>query len=225
MILQSPKFFIFLILFLSLFSHQEAIFGENILIDFKPPKTEEKVSQKRQSGSGSRTNCSSALSDNSLSLLVPESETPHLTVSDSPALYIYIEKSVEQPLLVNLVIPLPGVENPIFERKIKANKAGIHKVVIPKTVKLKRDQLYLWQVGIPCQNNPEKISQVLSAGIKKIELPLRQEKLLFKSDNVIQKISILAGAGIWYDAIDLVYESNIYTAMEILESTNLVVFN
>jgi len=175
--------------------------------------------------SGSRTNCSPVLVDNSLSLLVPESKTPHLTVSDSPALYFYLEKSVEQPLLVNLVIPLPGAKNPIFERKIAANKAGIHKVVIPKTIKLKRDQLYLWQVGIPCQNNPEKISQVLSAGIKKVKLPARQEKLLFKSNNVSQKVSILVGAGIWYDAIDLVNESNIYTPTEILESTNLVVFN
>ena len=222
---KSPKFLIFLTLFLSIFCQQEAIFGENILIDFKPPKTNEKVDQKKQSGSGSRTNCYPALADNSLSLLVPETKTPHLTVSDSPALYFYLEKGVEQPLLVNLVIPLPGVKNPIFESRIKANKAGIHKVIIPKDVKLKLDQLYLWQLGIPCQNNPGKISQVLSAGIKKTELSQSKEKLLFKSNNIIQKVSILAESGIWYDAIDLVYESNIYTASEILESTNLVVSN
>jgi len=222
--LKSSNSILFSLIFcLSLLGDAEAIFGGNIFTNFNPPETDEKVDQKKQSGSGSRTNCKNPLEENSLSLLVPDSDVAHLTVSDSPTLYFHLEKEVEQFLFVNLVIPKAGVDNPIFGKRIKVNKAGIHKVSLPTTVKLKFNELYLWQIGISCQNDPQRASQVLSAGIKRVSLPPDSEKLFIQSEDVNSKVAVLSGHGIWYDAIDLVSKSDTYSAIEIVESTNLVV--
>lgn len=178
--------------------------AEEISIEYNPPSEEktEEVDQNRTVGSGSRSNCQSLFKRNSLTLLIPEAEIAHQTVSSNPTLYFYARETSKVPLTVNLVIPEPKIDNPIFTRTITIERPGIQQIQVPSSVKLEYHKIYLWQLGIPCRNNTAKLNQILIGAIKRISPSEELVYRLKKVDNPFLKSKVYAEHGIWYDALD-----------------------
>lgn len=164
----------------------------------------ERVSQKRTVGSGSRggNSCQSSWQKDSLVLLVPEAEVVHLTANSSPSLYFYAQID-ENPSTVkfNLVNPVERSQNPLVQKTITINESGIYRIDLEDKIELDTNELYLWQIGIPCQGDSDRYHQILRAGIKQIEISesLKRE---IKSAESNRKTEIYAEQGLWYDALN-----------------------
>ena len=125
--------------------------ANNLLGSYNPPPPE-KVDQRRTLGSGSRSNCQSPLVKDSLTLLVPSEAVVHYTSSNNPSLYFYAQTASTVPLIFNLVIPEPNNDNPIVEETLVIEQPGIQQIKLPAEVELETNQVYLWQIGLPCGN-------------------------------------------------------------------------
>ena len=168
---------------------------------YNPPSSEE-IEQKRTVGSGSRSQCSSPFENNTLTLLVPPEEKVHYTTTSNPSLYFYATKSAAIPLKFNLVIPEPINKNPLIETILLIEHPGIYKINLPNNIKLANNQIYLWQIGIPCNNNPENINQVLQAAIERVKLSDQFNNQLKFTHSSLERAKIYANSGIWYDALN-----------------------
>ena len=189
-----PSFFLGLISYLT----QASLLG-----DYNP-RTPENIDQRTTVGSGSRSlSCKKLFPKNSLTLLVPKEEVVHYTVSSSPSFYLYAQASSNVSLIFNLVIPDPTANNPIIERTLMIEQPGLHEIKLPAEVELQTDQIYLWQIGIPCSNNPQEIDQVIKAAVKKVYVSPKLAHQLELADSPLPKAQIYASSGIWYDAFSL----------------------
>ena len=146
--------------------------ANNIFGNYNPPTTKE-VDQTRISGSGSRGLCQNPIPKDSLILLIPEEEIAHQTISSNPSFYFYAKTAPTVPLKFNLIIPEPNANNPITKKTLKLKQPGLHKIELPSSIELEYDQIYLWQIGIPCSNNTARLSQVLRGAVKRV--PLSEE--------------------------------------------------
>jgi hypothetical protein len=164
----------------------------------------ERVSQKRTVGSGSRSgnSCQSSWEKDSLVLLVPEAEVVHLTANSSPSLYFYARID-ENPSTVkfNLVNPVKRSQNPLVQKTITIDKSGIYRIDLEDKIELDTNELYLWQIGIPCENNSDRFQQILRAGIKKIEMSESLKREIESAEST-RKTEIYAEQGLWYDALN-----------------------
>lgn len=164
----------------------------------------EKVAQKRTVGSGSRngTDCDPFSQKDSLVLLVPEAEVVHLTASNSPSFYFYARID-KQPSTVkfNLVNPKNQTQNPLVEKTFTIRKSGIYQIDLGDRVSLNNNELYLWQIGIFCEEDRDRLHQILRAGVKKIEISESLKREIESAKNS-RKTQIYAEQGLWYDALN-----------------------
>ncbi len=166
-----------------------------------PPPEKEKIDQRRTLGSGSRSNCQSTWTKDSLTLLVPDAQVVHQTTKANPSFYFSAQATSTVPLIFNLVIPKPNADNPLVEKKLVLDKPGIQEIKLPDEVKLETGQVYLWQIGVPCSNDPTTIAQVLKAGVKRVPISEELGNQLTEADSPLEKARIYSSNGIWYDAL------------------------
>lgn len=163
----------------------------------------ERVSQQRTVGSGSRgdNSCQSSWAKDSLVLIVPEPEVVHLTASSNPSLYFYARTNRPSTVKFNLVNPNKRSRNPIVQRTITIDKSGIYQIDLEDKIELDTNELYLWQIGIPCENDSDRFQQILRAGIKKIEISESLKREITSAESA-RKTEIYAERGLWYDALN-----------------------
>ncbi len=176
--------------------------ANNILGNYSPPEDSEYVYNSRTLGSGSRSYCSSPMASGSMILLIPEDQIAHQTVSSNPNFYFYAKEASKVPLKFNLIIPNHNAPNPIFEKTLSIKEPGVHKIELDSSVSLEYNEVYLWQIGIPCSNDTSLLNQVLKGAVKRVELPQKIEHQLSLVTSPLSKAKIYASNGIWYDALD-----------------------
>ena len=162
-----------------------------------------KIAQRRTVASGSRSlSCQTLFPKNSLTLLVPEEEVVHYTVSSSPSFYVYAQTASTVPLIFNLVIPDPTANNPVIERTLVIEQPGLHEIKLPPEIELETDVVYFWQIGIPCSNNPQEIDQVIKAAVQKVRVDTILAHQLELANSPLEKAQIYSSSGIWYDSLN-----------------------
>ena len=172
---------------------------------YNPPPAK-RIKQKRTVGSGSRGLCQRLFPKGSLTLLVPEPKVVHYTTLSRPSFYLYARATSDIPLVFNLIIPDPTVDNPIAEKNVTISRTGLYKLELPADVELEAERIYFWQIGIPCENDLEQTDQVLKAAVQKI--PVSAELAIQLKENTLplKKARQLANWGICYDAFSLAVE-------------------
>lgn len=171
----------------------------SLLGDYTSSSQPIKVEQRRTVGSGSRSNCRN-LPEGSVSLLVPEAEVVHQTASSTPALFLHSKVASTLPFRFTLVNP--QVAEPVVEQVFSISQPGIKRLELPKSVKLKEETVYLWNVAIPCQQNSEQYQEVLVAAIKRVPVPTQVARQLELVNTNEETAAIYASHGIWYDALE-----------------------
>ena len=186
--------------------------------------TQRKVEQKRTVGSGSRSSdCTSDWKKDSLTLLIPEEEVVHHTVSDNPTLYVYARQTSSEPLIFNLVSP-EAIDrgNPLFEKQIVIDKLGVNKISVPSNISLENNKLYLWQIGFPCKENFTSVAKMIKGAIEKTALTEKELEKIENTNSSLGKAKIYASYGIWYDALQTAIENENLGFFELLlEEVNL----
>ena len=189
--------------FSSIFLLSSVAYAKSLRYGYNASKPE-RVSQKRTVGSGSRggNSCQSSWQKDSLVLLVPEAEVVHLTASDAPSFYFYARID-EKPSTVkfNLVNPVKRSQNPLVQKTITIDKSGIYRIDLEDKIELDTDELYLWQIGIPCKGDSDRYQQILRAGIEKIEMSESLKREIESAEST-RKTQIYAEQGLWYDALN-----------------------
>ncbi|MGL5938872.1 MAG: DUF928 domain-containing protein [Waterburya sp.] len=175
----------------------------NLLGNFKVTRQGTKVDQQRTVGSGSRSGCEASVPTKSVELLVPNTKVAHQTFSERPTLYLSSHIKRPQPLIINLTLINPQISKTLVQKRISITSKGIKQIVLPPSVELQENTIYLWKIGIPCKNNLNSYQAVLSAGIEKVSLPTNLMTKLTSQKSNIEKVNIYAQHGFWYDAIDL----------------------
>lgn len=190
---------------------------------YKPVSTR-RIDQKRTVGSGSRSPvCQTDWEKDSLTLLIPEEEVVHHTVSSNPTFYIHAKQTSAEPLIFNIVsLETNTDEPPLLEKKIIVNKLGVNEISISSNTSLENNKLYLWQIGFPCKNDPTSVAKVVKGSIERITPTNELSEELNRSDSALEKAKIYAENGIWYDAIQLAKNNRDSSFFELLlEEINL----
>lgn len=212
-----PLRFFTIISFISIAITSVSVARSNLAEGFYKPITE-KVSQRRSTASGSR---SPSVCNNyeklAVTLLVPPQAEAHLTATTNPSFYISVNlknhKQEQKPasLLFNLINPKfeEQAKNPLFQQKLTIDRSGIYQISLPKTIALKSNELYLWQIGVPCAENNGSIEEVLKAGVKKVDLPQPLEEKILAANNQ-QRSLIYKEQQIWYDALNEAYQTDYF---------------
>ena len=185
----------------------------SLLEGYNPPTTSESIDQRTTVGSGTRSlSCQKLFKKGSLTLLVPPEEIVHHTVSSHPSFYLYAQATSTVPLKFSLVIPEPTAKNPIVEGTLVIERPGVYQIQLPAEVELETGQVYLWRIGIPCGDNPQKIEQVIKAAVKRVPVSAQLSTQLELANSPLEKAQSYASSGIWYDAFSLAVKQAQYSS-------------
>ena len=185
--------------------------------NYKPVSTR-RIDQKRTVGSGSRSPvCQTDWKKDSLTLLIPEEEVVHHTVSSKPTFYVYAKQTSAKPLIFNIVsLETNSDETPLLEKKIVIDKLGVNEISVSPSVSLENNKLYLWQIGFPCNDDPTSVAKIVRGSIERITPTNELSQKLARSDSALEKAQIYASNGIWYDAIQLAKNNEDLSFFELL---------
>jgi|WetSurMetagenome_2_1015567.scaffolds.fasta_scaffold25944_2 hypothetical protein len=119
------------------------------------------------------------------------------TLQASPTLFWAIEKTV--PYQIEISMFRPDREQPLFEKRITIDKAGVHSFSLKDLgITLEKNQSYEWFVAL-IKNPKNRNEDVLTSGLI---------KYVNKTDNLQQCLNknplvyaAYAECGVWYDAI------------------------
>jgi hypothetical protein len=170
-----------------------------VLGNFQVSKKPTKIDQRRIVGSGTRSQCQSTANENSIELLVPKEKVAHLTNSPKPSLYYYTRE--EKTLNLDFTLVDPSKAQPLVETKIVSPKKGINKIDLPNSIQLESKKIYLWNLAVPCKNNPYQYQEVLTSGIERVDPQISQTQSANQS--ILQKIQNYTQNKIWYDSLNL----------------------
>ncbi len=138
-------------------------------------------------------------SDVAVRVLAPEHAG--LTISEQPTLYWYVSKAVNKPVIVTVVDE--DAIDPVAELQLKPPfSAGVHALSLAAhKVRLEPNKTYQWGVALVSESG-DRFKDVYAGGaITRIE-PTSSLKAKLDKSAVANRASLLAEAGIWYDAID-----------------------
>lgn len=187
---------------------------------YKTSKKATKVDQRRVNGTGTRSKCISSISKDKLELLVPDEKIAHRTLSKSPSLYIYYHETEEIGIKFTLVNPKSA--ETLDRQAIHLKHKGVTKINLQPEVELKENQIYLWNIAIPCKNNPSLNQEVLRAGIEKTPNNPITDRNIKNAKSKADEITIYAENGIWYEALqkslDLTDESTWYEHLQAFDN-------
>ena len=173
--------------------------------DYVSHQTQE-VEQRRTVGSGSRSNCQSNITKNSISLLVPKQETIHHTSLEKPSFFLVANRGVtsDDPFKFTLIDPQTATT--LVEKTFFISE-GIRKIELPESIQLQPRKVYLWYVAIPCTNNQDEYREVLGAAVKRRKPSFQVQTQLHRAPSKAMLAAIYAKNGFWYEALELAVES------------------
>jgi len=191
------------ILFIALFSLPSVYamrVNADLFGDYVSQETEE-VDQRITVGSGSRSNCKSNIEENSVSLLVPEEEVIHHTSLERPSLFL-VANNLHSPETFKFTLVNPQSAKTLVEKNITVSE-GIKEINLPKSTKLQLNEVYLWNIAIPCTNNTEEYREVLTAAIKRSKPSQSVKNQIYKAESNVETAAIYAKNGFWYEALEI----------------------
>lgn len=175
------------------------------------------VEQRRTLGSGTRSQCQVTFQPNTITLLVPEDKVVHKTASSQPSFYVQTKTGSKTPL--NFTLVDPKISQPVAESLITVSKPGIKKIELPDQVRLEQDKVYLWYLGVPC-NNGSEYQEVLTSSVEFVPTSTIVRNELRSSDkNDI--VGIYAENGYWYDALEVSLKEDSPSFKQLLLSVGL----
>ncbi len=137
-----------------------------------------------------------------LSVLAPDHNA--LTVAEQPSLYWFISKPTALP--VELTVMDPGTTRPLLETRLAAEAPGVHRVrLADHGVRLTPGVPYRWYVAIVPDPGRRSRDILAGASIERVEPPADLQARVTRA-NRDELPSILAEAGLWYDAVEAISE-------------------
>jgi hypothetical protein len=135
-------------------------------------------------------------------LLVLAPEHTGLTTTGQPVLYWYTSKAIDRP--VELTLIERGAIDPILESRVPGPlAAGVQRVAIADFgVSLQPEAEYQWFVSVVMDPTQRSQDYAAGAGIRRVAVDPRIQARL-QSTTSDQRAFVLAEAGLWYDAIDV----------------------
>lgn len=160
------------------------------------PPGDRKVPQ-RTEGSGAR-GCTNSIPV-SLNLLAPNDHTARTTLAH-PTFLWYVSGATTAPMVFTLTEP--GNNHPIFQQRLKADKAGIVELKLPQeTAELAINQHYRWTVALVC--NEKRPSQNINARawIQRVASTPELTQKLASATKDSDRALAYTQSGIWYDGL------------------------
>lgn len=125
------------------------------------------------------------------------------TISSNPTILFYVASVPSEKAYFSLVDN--NSPEPLYERELTVRQPGVLQVSIPKTVNLKQDRDYIWNLEVVCDRERPSQNWYSRGVFKKVAPPKQLSQQLKNTDNY-QKVKSLAKAGIWYDALAISYQ-------------------
>lgn len=153
----------------------------------------------RTEGSGAR-GCTNSIPV-TLNLLAPNDHIARTTLAH-PTFLWHISSATTAPMVFTLTAP--GNNQPIFQKRMKADKAGIVELKLPQeTAELALNQQYRWTVALVC--NEKRPSQNINARawIERVGNTPELTQKLVSATNDSDRAVIYTQSGIWYDGLAL----------------------
>lgn len=169
---------------------------------YVPPSGRERP--QRTEGSGSR-GCTNSIPV-SLNLLTPNNHIAR-TVSGRPTFFWYVSNPTNVPMEFTLVEP--GTTQPVFQKQLKVDKAGIFKLELPSNVsELAVGKEYRWTVALVCSQKRPSENVYARAWIERVSVSsdLTQKLAVAGSDR--DRALAYAKSGIWQDAVATLYKAH-----------------
>jgi len=131
-------------------------------------------------------------------VLAPESVG--LTLTSDPVLYWYLPELTKNE--IGLRVSSSQSDEPLLKAALpKPKRAGIQRVrLADHGLALEREVDYHWFIAIPGNVAAHERDQFAGGGIARIDAPADLAAKLGAAAG--ERASVLAGAGIWYDAVD-----------------------
>jgi Domain of Unknown Function (DUF928) len=162
---------------------------------YVPPSNRDRL--QRTEGGGSR-GCTN-LAPVSLSLLTPKDHIAR-TVSAHPTFLWHISDATSAPIVFTLTEK--GANQPIFQKQLKADRAGIMRVEIPQTApRLEEGKEYRWTVTLVCSEKRPSENVYARAWIERVATPSDLDRKLASASSEGDRAAIYAQSGLWYDAV------------------------
>ncbi|BAZ16874.1 hypothetical protein NIES4071_87520 [Calothrix sp. NIES-4071] len=153
----------------------------------------------RTEGSGAR-GCTNSIPV-TLNLLTPSDHTARTTEA-RPTFLWHISNATTAPMVFTLTAP--GQNQPIYQKRLKADKAGIMKLELPELApELGVGKEYRWTVAIVC--NDKRPSQNINARawIERVATTPQLKQKLAGARNDNERALAYTQEGIWYDGMSI----------------------
>lgn len=162
---------------------------------YVPPSNRDRL--QRTEGGGSR-GCTN-LAPVSLSLLTPKDHIAR-TVSAHPTFLWHVSDATTAPIVFTLTER--GASQPIFQKQLTADRAGIMRLEIPETAPgLIEGKEYRWTVTLVCSEKRPSENVYARAWIERVATPSGLEQKLASANSEGDRAAIYAQSGLWYDAV------------------------
>ncbi len=151
----------------------------------------------RTQGSGAR-GCTNSIPV-TLNLLAPGDHIARTTLAH-PTFLWNVSGATSAPMIFTLTAP--GSQEPIFQKQLKADKAGIVQLEVPQiSTPLAVGQQYRWTVALVC--NQKRPSQNINARawIERVASTPELTQKLATANNERDRAFIYTKSGVWYDGI------------------------
>jgi hypothetical protein len=170
-----------------------------VLAAYQPPRDQKSPSGYTDS-SGTRGRCKASGAP-SLRLLAPITHVGQ-TTSSHPTFAWLVASREKTPIEFTLYkIDTNEQLNLAYKLEMQSSP-GIMKLSLPQTVPgLTVGQRYLWQVEVLCNRNRPSHNLVARTELDIVPIPPDLKNLLAHSQNNLQRATLYAEAGIWYDAL------------------------
>jgi hypothetical protein len=158
-------------------------------------------------GGGSRPVGGACLSNpsaksSSLTALVPDHHLG-LTQAERPNFLVYMPQTTAQTAEFSL---FDEQMNGIYQMSVPVSKAGLVSIRLPDTAPpLAKDKPYYWTVALACNPSDRTEDWVVGGWIERAE-PSATLKQQLANVTAVERASLYAKQGFWYDALDTLVE-------------------
>ncbi|NEP12561.1 MAG: DUF928 domain-containing protein [Symploca sp. SIO2C1] len=179
---------------------------QTVLATFEPPPGKD-APRGGTAGGGSRPIVGACFSNPSakpasLTAVAP-SRHIGLSQSDRPNLLVDLPQTTAQTAEVSL---FDKQMNGIYQVSLPVSQAGLVNIPLPDNApQLKPDQPYYWTVALVCNPNDRTEDQVVGGWIEHTQ-PSDTLKQQLEKVTAIEKVSLYAQKGFWYDALKTLVE-------------------
>ena len=169
------------------------------LADYTAPSASQPSSQ--NVGTTGTRGCSQA-SSVKLTALAPFSHIGQTTTTH-PTFAWYVPDVEPHPIDLRLYrYDSNGKVMPIGQSSKLQSKQGIMHYQLPTDqAGLTSGQTYLWEVTLACKSHSDRKVQILRTDIAVVAMPAALQASLAKTSDHLQRASLYAKAGFWYDAL------------------------